>query len=112
MNFRKNYRIESYSANFDPTPLDVVVGARLRLTRMMRGLSPADVLACTGMPRSTLQKIERGEVRAGIDGLRLLCDAYNTDLTELFAPDTETDAPSGEADPVLTLFDDLLRGGH
>ncbi|MEM7740365.1 MAG: helix-turn-helix transcriptional regulator [Pseudomonadota bacterium] len=112
MNFQNNFRLESYSSSLEPTSVDLVVGARLRLARMMRGLSLADVLVCTGMSHATLQKIERGDIRAGVNGLRLLCDAYHIDLRELFAPDTETDALSGKADPILTLFDDLLRGGH
>lgn len=112
MNYQKNFRIEIYSASNEPSPVDVVIGARLRLARMMRGLSSADVLACTAIPRLTLQKIERGEIRAGLEALRLLCDAYRIELGQLFAPDTEKHSSTDESDPILTLFDDVLRGQH
>ena len=44
-----------------PHPIDVYVGARIRLQRIMRGLTQSELAKLVGISFQSVQKYERGE---------------------------------------------------
>src|SRR5262249_12677106 len=52
-----------------PHPIDVHVGARIRLQRIMRGLTQSDLARRVGISFQSVQKYERGENRVSASRL-------------------------------------------
>jgi transcriptional regulator with XRE-family HTH domain len=75
-----------------PTDLDTRLAARLASLRTERGWS-LDVLAeRSGISRTTLSRLERGETSPTASLLGRLCTAYNRTMSRLIA-ETEAEAP-------------------
>ena len=61
------------------------VGATLRALRKARGMTLNDVAAVSGIPRSTLSRIETGQNSPTLDNLNELGRALDVDIVELLA---------------------------
>jgi transcriptional regulator with XRE-family HTH domain len=61
-------------------------GAALKALRTQRGWTLAEVSSRTGLPISTLSKIENERISLTYDKLALLSASLNVDIAQLFAP--------------------------
>jgi transcriptional regulator with XRE-family HTH domain len=100
-------------------PVDVAVGARIRLFRKMRGLSQQALADAAGVTFQQIQKYERGANRVSASMLHRIAETLHAPVAELFGD------PSGGASAVdevagllaqpgaielLKAFSDLPRG--
>lgn len=67
------------------SPNSEALGAMLRTIRNTRGLTLGDLKAKTGIPVSTLSKIETGRSSLSFDKLTLLAHGLNVDIASLMA---------------------------
>jgi transcriptional regulator with XRE-family HTH domain len=100
-------------------PIDVAVGARIRLFRKMRGLSQQTLAEAAGVTFQQIQKYERGANRVSASMLARIAGALRTPVSELFG---EAGAVASAVDEVAALlaqpgaiellhaFSDLPRG--
>jgi transcriptional regulator with XRE-family HTH domain len=65
-------------------------GSALRALRKRRGWTLAEVSARTGLPVSTLSKIENGKMSLSYDKLVRLSTGFETDIAQLFETGTTT----------------------
>lgn len=73
------------------------LGERVRALRKIRGLTQEQLGAAASMPRTDINKIERGTLPLGTQRLERLADALDVSVLEL--------QPEAEADPLgLTLL--------
>jgi len=72
-------------------------GGALRALRTARGWTLAEVAHRTGLPISSLSKIENDRMSLSYDKLTRLCAGMEIDIAELFAADTAANAPVGVA---------------
>lgn len=68
------------------------LGARLRALRLERGWSLADATQHTGIPRSTLSRIENGKLSLNYEKLVGLSHSFGVDLSNLFGAEAATPA--------------------
>src|ERR1700750_3306008 len=92
-------------------PIDIAVGARIRLLRKVRGLSQQALAETAGVTFQQIQKYERGTNRVSASILSRIAGALHTPVSEMFA---EAGAGSGAIDEVAALLAepgplDLLR---
>ncbi len=73
--------------------LDERLAARITALRTTRGWSLDDLAARTGISRSTLSRLERGEVSPTASLLGKLCTAYGWTMSRLLA-EVETEPPA------------------
>lgn len=71
-------------------------GDAIRRTRLARGLSQEELAHKSGMDRSYMGRIERGEQALSIDKIWHVADALDTDPSRLFAISLEIDAMERE----------------
>lgn len=114
---------------------DIVRGfaVQLRLLRLKRGLSQAEVAAKSGVHVTYLSRLERGEASPGLDLMDRVAVALEVPVTELI-PARETDplallqdqarrrlesiirhgdvSSLGILNPILAMIDDMLARGH
>ena len=83
----------------EPTsdPVDVAVGARIRLFRKVRGLSQQSLAEAAGVTFQQIQKYERGANRVSASMLSRIAEALQTPVSEMF----------GEADPARGVMDEV-----
>jgi len=74
--------------------LDTKPGGALRALRTARGWTLAEVSQRTGLPVSTLSKIENDRMSLSYDKLTRLCAGLEIDIAELFAADSLAMAPA------------------
>lgn len=73
-------------------------GNRIKRLRVERGLTLADLSTKTGLPISTLSKIENGRTALGFDKLTRLAAGLGTEVSALLqGPETRPAAPLGQA---------------
>ncbi|HEX3700680.1 MAG TPA: helix-turn-helix domain-containing protein [Phenylobacterium sp.] len=82
-------------------PIDVAVGARIRLFRKMRGLSQQALAEAAGVTFQQIQKYERGANRVSASMLARIAAALNAPVAELFG---ESAGSSGAIDEVAGLL--------
>jgi len=82
-------------------PVDVGVGARIRLLRKLRGLSQQALAEAAGVTFQQIQKYERGANRVSASMLSRIASALDTPVAEMFG---ETGASSGAIDEVAALL--------
>jgi len=77
-----------------PDPIDAHVGARLRLRRMMLGVSQENLAAGVGVTFQQIQKYEKGQNRVGASRLLQLSRALSAPVGYFFegAPGATDDA--------------------
>ncbi|MBI1198697.1 MAG: helix-turn-helix domain-containing protein [Phenylobacterium sp.] len=94
-----------------PDPIDIAVGARIRLARKTRGLSQEALASAGGITFQQIQKYERGANRVSASMLVKIARTLDTPVAELFGVN---DQARGVTDEVATLLGepgalDLLR---
>src|SRR5438132_66953 len=78
-------------------PVDVAVGARIRLFRKVRGLSQQVLAEAAGVTFQQIQKYERGANRVSASMLTRIAEALKTPVSEMF----------GEASQVRGVMDEV-----
>ena len=100
-------------------PVDVAVGARIRLFRKMRGMSQQALADEAGVTFQQIQKYERGANRVSASMLSRIATALHTPVAELFGEGSDGISAIDEvaallAQPgaieLLRAFSDLPRG--
>src|SRR5882762_202276 len=69
-----------------PDPLDVMVGAKIRIFRIHRGVSQTDLAEQIGVTFQQVQKYERGINRVGASRLSRIATVLDVSIGELFEP--------------------------
>src|SRR5919206_5089216 len=95
-----------------PNPIDVRVGARLRLRRNMLGLSQTRLGEAVGLTFQQVQKYERGANRIGASRLHELSQVLDVPISFFFDDTDPVRAPAmgGFAEPPAEAFEsDPLR---
>ena len=101
----------------DPQPLDL--GLRVRSLRKERGLTLEQAAGQAGLARSTLSKIENGQMSPTFDALKKLAVGLEISVPQLFTPPKDTRvsgrmaltrAGEGAAHPTATYEHELLAG--
>src|SRR6266404_3135054 len=96
-----------------PDPLDVMVGAKIRIFRTHRGMSQSDLAGKIGVAFQQVQKYERGINRVAASRLSRIEDVLGISIGELFESSDEKSARSKyrfrmldeqDALPVLNSF--------
>jgi transcriptional regulator with XRE-family HTH domain len=82
-------------------PVDIAVGARIRLLRKMRGLSQQALADATGVTFQQIQKYERGANRVSASMLARIAETLRAPIGELFG---ETGAGPSAIDAVAGLL--------
>ena len=100
------------------TPVDLA--ERVRNLRKERGWTLEQAAQAAGLARSTLSKIENGQMSPTYDGLKKLAEGLGISVPQLFTPPrsaspggrmTTTRAGEGEAHVTTTYEHELLSGG-
>lgn len=82
-------------------PVDLAVGARIRLLRKLRGLSQQALAEAAGVTFQQIQKYERGANRVSASMLSRIAGALETPVAEMFG---ESGATGGAIDEVAALL--------
>ena len=91
-----------------PDPLDVLVGARIRVFRVHRGMSQCDLAGKIGIAFQQVQKYEKGIDRIGASRLSGIAAALGVSIGELF--ESAEDRYSNSKSPLRPAADqDALR---
>jgi transcriptional regulator with XRE-family HTH domain len=69
-----------------PDPLDVMVGAKIRIFRTHRGMSQSDLAAKIGVAFQQVQKYEKGINRVGASRLSRIAAVLDISIGDLFEP--------------------------
>ncbi|MEC7761944.1 MAG: XRE family transcriptional regulator [Pseudomonadota bacterium] len=108
---------ESGGAAPDPQPLDL--GERVRDLRKSRGWTLEQAASQAGLARSTLSKIENGQMSPTFEALKKLAVGLEISVPQLFTPPkdgrvsgrmTVTKTGEGQAHPTATYEHELLAG--
>jgi transcriptional regulator with XRE-family HTH domain len=88
-----------------PNPIDIHVGSRVRLRRMMLGMSQEKLGEHLGITFQQIQKYEKGTNRIGASRLQHIARVLSTPISFFFedAPGTPA-AASGMAEPPSTSY--------
>ena len=84
-----------------PNPVDLHVGARIRMRRRMLGVSQERLADALGLTFQQVQKYERGANRVSASMLARIASALDTPVAEMFG---ETAQTSGAVDEVASLL--------
>jgi transcriptional regulator with XRE-family HTH domain len=82
-------------------PVDIAVGARIRLLRKVRGLSQQALADSAGVTFQQIQKYERGANRVSASMLSRIAGTLQAPVAEMFG---ETSPASGAIDEVAALL--------
>ena len=100
------------------TPVDLA--ERVRNLRKERGWTLEQAAQAAGLARSTLSKIENGQMSPTYDGLKKLAEGLAISVPQLFTPAAQTQvngrmavtkSGEGQAHPTTTYEHELLSGG-
>lgn len=101
----------------DPQPLDL--GARVRTLRKDKGWTLEQAAAAAGVARSTLSKIENGQMSPTVAALKKLAKGLEISVAQLFTRHRQVHAAgrmaitregAGQAHPTATYEHELLAG--
>ena len=81
-----------------PSPIDVHVGAQIRMRRKSLGMSQSALAGRLGITFQQVQKYEKGANRVGASRLQAIASILGVDVSSLFANATPD---GGEANPAL-----------
>ena len=84
-----------------PGPLDAMVGARIRIFRINRGISQTALAEKIGVSFQQVQKYEKGANRVGASRLSNIASALGISVGELF--ESSKEAPTDSNSPVYLL---------
>jgi len=82
-------------------PIDVAVGARIRLLRKVRGLSQQALAEAAGVTFQQIQKYERGANRVSASMLSRIATTLDAPVSEMFG---EVNPATGSIDEVAALL--------
>ncbi|MGA0604763.1 helix-turn-helix domain-containing protein [Phenylobacterium sp. VNQ135] len=100
-------------------PVDIAVGARIRLLRKLKGLSQQALAEAAGVTFQQIQKYERGANRVSASMLARIAKTLNVPVSEMFGEASPTSSAVDEvaallAEPgaleLLKAYADLPRG--
>jgi transcriptional regulator with XRE-family HTH domain len=100
-------------------PVDIAVGARIRLLRKLKGLSQQALAEAAGVTFQQIQKYERGANRVSASMLARIARTMNVPVSEMFGEASPTSSAVDEvaallAEPgaleLLKAYADLPRG--
>jgi transcriptional regulator with XRE-family HTH domain len=106
-------------ASPDATPEPLDLGARVRELRKSRGWTLEQAAVQAGLARSTLSKIENGQMSPTFEALKKLAQGLSISVPQLFTPPRKgqvsgrlavTKAGEGEAQATVTYEHELLAG--
>lgn len=83
-------------------PIDIAVGARIRLLRKVRGLSQQALAEAAGVTFQQIQKYERGANRVSASMLARIAGTLGAPVSEMFGE--ANPSHSGAIDEVATLL--------
>src|SRR5713101_4777161 len=96
-----------------PDPLDVMVGAKIRIFRTHRGMSQSDLAGKIGVAFQQVQKYEKGINRVGASRLSRIAAVLGISVGELFESSEDrsaADNSAGSKSPFRLLAEpDALR---
>jgi transcriptional regulator with XRE-family HTH domain len=99
----------AHDADDAADPIDIHVGASIRMRRLLLGLSQEQVGDLLGVSFQQVQKYERGTTRVSASGLFGLSRALDVPVSYFFDTATERlDTPAPETTPAQTPDEDLL----
>jgi transcriptional regulator with XRE-family HTH domain len=84
-----------------PEPLDAMVGAKIRVLRVSRGLSQSDLADQIGVTFQQVQKYEKGANRVGASRLSQIANVLGVSIGELFE---QTRQRPGDSDTPFKLL--------
>ena len=89
-----------------PNPIDIHVGSRVRLRRMMLGMSQEKLGEQLGITFQQIQKYEKGTNRIGASRLQHIARVLSVPISFFFedAPETPTGGTTGIAEPSSTNY--------
>jgi transcriptional regulator with XRE-family HTH domain len=89
-----------------PNPIDIHVGSRVRLRRMMLGMSQERLGESLGITFQQIQKYEKGTNRIGASRLQHIARVLSVPVSFFFedAPGTPGDQQPGMAEPKSTHY--------
>jgi transcriptional regulator with XRE-family HTH domain len=89
-----------------PNPIDIHVGSRVRLRRMMLGMSQEKLGESLGITFQQIQKYEKGTNRIGASRLQAIARVLTVPVSFFFedAPGAPSPSASGAAEPEQTSF--------
>ena len=90
-------------------PVDVLVGARIRLLRKRRKMSQQELGKALGVTFQQVQKYENGKNRVGASRLQMVATALNVPISELFDGASATSSTSSKATKSLAFDPQALR---
>jgi transcriptional regulator with XRE-family HTH domain len=82
-------------------PIDIAVGARIRLLRKVRGMSQQALAEAAGVTFQQIQKYERGSNRVSASMLSRIASTLEAPVSEMFG---EAGPASGAIDEVAALL--------
>ncbi len=100
---RRRRRLQSAPAA-GPDPIDIHVGARVRLRRVLLGLSQVQVSQAVGLAYQQVQKYEKGTNRISASLLHRIAQALDVPVSFFF-----DDMPDGQRLPVALPDDTMSR---
>ena len=86
-----------------PDPLDAMVGAKIRVLRVSRGLSQSDLADKIGVTFQQVQKYEKGANRVGASRLSQIANVLGISVGELF--ETSRQRPGDTDSPFKLLVE-------
>jgi transcriptional regulator with XRE-family HTH domain len=92
-----------------PHPIDVHVGSRIRLQRIVRGLTQSDLATLVGISFQSVQKYERGENRVSASRLHEFAEALSVGEQYFFEGLTHGAALTGMRLPTASEGKELQR---
>jgi transcriptional regulator with XRE-family HTH domain len=90
-----------------PDPLDIMVGAKIRIFRTHRGMSQSDLAEKIGVAFQQVQKYENGTNRVGASRLSRIASALGISIGELFESSEQKPADSKSPFRLLVERDSL-----
>lgn len=93
----------------NPNPIDVHVGARVRLRRTLLGMSQERLGEALGLTFQQVQKYERGANRVGASRLFELAKALNVPVSYFFDDMAEEEAGTDAAPAAGPMDEDPMR---
>jgi transcriptional regulator with XRE-family HTH domain len=83
-------------------PIDLAVGARIRLMRKLRGMSQQALAEATGVTFQQIQKYERGANRVSASMLSRIAKALQSPVAEMFGEPAPRGGPVTELTGLLS----------
>ena len=82
----------------NPNPIDTFVGSRVRMRRLMVGMSQEKLADGLGITFQQVQKYEKGTNRIGASRLQAIADILGVHPSFFFQPDERPQSPETAAD--------------